>query len=129
VITLVTALGDGEVTVVTDETMGEKDPRLAQLLAAATAGAPPRRRLPSASGRKSGRLTTGKCLDWLHGFWSDLAMKVTSIGARIFEVARWLWSRFAPLSARFEILEVAVDLDQTAVGRAARHRTRASGYL
>ena len=33
--------GDGEVTVVTDETMGKKDPLLARLLAAATAGAPP----------------------------------------------------------------------------------------
>jgi len=41
VITLVTAPGDGEVTVVTDETMGEQDPLLAQLLAAATTGAPP----------------------------------------------------------------------------------------
>jgi len=41
VITLVTAPGDGEVTVVTDETMGEKDPLLARLLAAATAGASP----------------------------------------------------------------------------------------
>jgi hypothetical protein len=39
VITLVTAPGDGEVTVVTDETMAEKDPLLAKLLAAATAGA------------------------------------------------------------------------------------------
>ena len=29
--------GDGEVTVVTDETIGEEDPLLAQLLAAATA--------------------------------------------------------------------------------------------
>jgi hypothetical protein len=37
----VTAPGDGEVTVVTDETMGEKDPLLASLLAAATAGASP----------------------------------------------------------------------------------------
>ena len=37
-------------------------------------------------------------------------MKVTSIGTRIFEVARWLWSRFAPLPVRFEILEVAADL-------------------
>jgi hypothetical protein len=37
VITLVTAPGDGEVTVVGDETMGEKDPLLAKLLAAATA--------------------------------------------------------------------------------------------
>ena len=36
-----TAPGDGEVTVVTDETMGEKDPLLARLLAAATAGASP----------------------------------------------------------------------------------------
>ena len=36
-----TAPGDGEVTVVADETMGEKDPLLAKLLAAATAGAPP----------------------------------------------------------------------------------------
>jgi len=34
VIALVTAPGDGEVTVVTDETMGEKDPLLAKLLAA-----------------------------------------------------------------------------------------------
>jgi hypothetical protein len=41
VITLVTAPGDGEVTVVTDETMGEKDPLLARLLAAATAGVEP----------------------------------------------------------------------------------------
>ena len=41
VITLVTAPGDGEVTVVGDETIGEKDPLLAKLLAAATAGAPP----------------------------------------------------------------------------------------
>jgi hypothetical protein len=41
VITLVTAPGDGEVTVVSDETMGEKDPLLARLLAAATAGASP----------------------------------------------------------------------------------------
>ena len=40
VITLVAAPGDGEVTVVTDETMGEEDPLLARLLAAATAGAP-----------------------------------------------------------------------------------------
>jgi hypothetical protein len=39
VTTLVTAPGDGEVTVVTDETMAEKDPLLAKLLAAATAGA------------------------------------------------------------------------------------------
>lgn len=38
VITLVTAPGDEEVTVVTDETMGEKDPLLAKLLAAAIAG-------------------------------------------------------------------------------------------
>ena len=41
VITLVTAPGEGEVTVVTDETIGEKDPLLAKLLAAATAGASP----------------------------------------------------------------------------------------
>jgi len=41
VITLVTAPGDGEVTVMTDETLGDKDPLLARLLAAATAGAPP----------------------------------------------------------------------------------------
>jgi hypothetical protein len=38
VITLVTAPGDGEVTVVTDDTMAEKDPLLAKLLAAATSG-------------------------------------------------------------------------------------------
>jgi hypothetical protein len=41
VITLVTAPGGGEVTVVTDDTMGEEDPLLARLLAAATAGTPP----------------------------------------------------------------------------------------
>ena len=41
VITLVTAPGDGEITVVSDETMGEKDPLLAKLLAAAAAGAEP----------------------------------------------------------------------------------------
>ena len=41
VITLATAPGDGEVTVVSDETMGEKDPLLARLLAAAAAGAAP----------------------------------------------------------------------------------------
>jgi hypothetical protein len=41
VITLVTAPGDGEVTVVTDESLGEKDPLLAKLLAAAAAGAEP----------------------------------------------------------------------------------------
>src|SRR5450759_1266141 len=41
VITLVTAPGDDEVTVVGDEAMGEKDPLLARLLAAATTGAPP----------------------------------------------------------------------------------------
>jgi hypothetical protein len=37
----VTAPGDGEVTVVANETMGEKDPLLAKLLAATTAGMPP----------------------------------------------------------------------------------------
>ena len=41
VITLVSAPGDGEVTVVSDESMGDKDPLLARLLAAATAGVPP----------------------------------------------------------------------------------------
>ncbi len=41
VITLVTAPGDGEVTVVGDDTLGEKDPLLAKLLAAATAGTSP----------------------------------------------------------------------------------------
>jgi hypothetical protein len=41
VITVVTAPGDGEVTVVTDETLGDQDPLLARLLAAATAGSPP----------------------------------------------------------------------------------------
>jgi hypothetical protein len=41
VLTLVSAPGDGEVTVVTDEVIGEKDPLLAKLLAAATAGAAP----------------------------------------------------------------------------------------
>ena len=41
VITLVTAPGDGEIAVVADETMNEKDPLMARLLAAATAGAEP----------------------------------------------------------------------------------------
>ena len=41
VIALVTATGDGEVTVVGDESMGDEDPLLAKLLTAATAGAPP----------------------------------------------------------------------------------------
>jgi hypothetical protein len=41
VITLVATPSDGEVTVVTDKPMGEEDPPLARLLAAATAGAPP----------------------------------------------------------------------------------------
>jgi hypothetical protein len=35
----VTAPGEGEVTVVCDDTIGDKDPLLARLLAAATAGA------------------------------------------------------------------------------------------
>ncbi len=38
VLTLVTAPGDGEVTVVTDDSMAERDPLLAKLLAAATSG-------------------------------------------------------------------------------------------
>ena len=41
VITRVTAPGNGEVTVVPDETLGEQDPLLAKLLAAATTGAAP----------------------------------------------------------------------------------------
>src|SRR5450759_1557809 len=41
VITLVAAPGDGEVSVVTDDALGEEDPLLARLLAAATAGCPP----------------------------------------------------------------------------------------
>jgi hypothetical protein len=53
VITLVTAPGDGEVTVVTDETLGEKDPLLAKLLAAAAVGAPP---AGSANKRKAIRI-------------------------------------------------------------------------
>jgi hypothetical protein len=40
VISLVTAPGDGEVSVVTDDSLGEQDPLLARLLAAATSGAP-----------------------------------------------------------------------------------------
>jgi len=41
IITLAIAPGDGEVTVVGDESLGEKDPLLAKLLAAAAAGAEP----------------------------------------------------------------------------------------
>jgi hypothetical protein len=65
VITLVTAPGDGEVTVVTDETMGEKAPLLARLLAAATAGGPPAgdycvlaQRKPTSLRQVSGQLST-----------------------------------------------------------------------
>ena len=46
VISLVTAPGDGEVTVVADESMSEKDPLLAKLLAAAMAGAWANKRTP-----------------------------------------------------------------------------------
>ena len=41
VLSLVAAPGDGEVSVVADESIGEEDPLLAKLLAAATAGAEP----------------------------------------------------------------------------------------
>ena len=41
VIAAASAPGDGEVTIVGDDTLGETDPLLARLLAAATAGAPP----------------------------------------------------------------------------------------
>ena len=37
-------------------------------------------------------------------------MKVASIVTRIFEVARRLWSRFAPLPTRVEPIQVAADL-------------------
>ncbi len=40
-IPLVTSPGDGEITVVADETIAETDPLLAKLLAAATAGVEP----------------------------------------------------------------------------------------
>ena len=56
VITLVTAPGDGEVTVVTDETLGDEDPLLARLLAAATAGVPPAGPAGPASKRKPIRI-------------------------------------------------------------------------
>jgi hypothetical protein len=57
------APGDGEVTVVTDETMGEKDPLLAKLLAAAPAGAEPAGPLEVPSeweGRQQLRSTPGR---------------------------------------------------------------------
>ena len=44
VITLVTAPGDGEVTIVGDDSMAEKDPLLARLLAAAVAGGASKRK-------------------------------------------------------------------------------------
>jgi hypothetical protein len=55
VITLVTAPGDGEITVVCGETIGDKDPLLARLLAAATAGESP----------------AGEDGDWLNGQAAD----------------------------------------------------------
>ena len=84
VITLVTAPGDGEVTVVADETMGEKDPLLARLLAAATAGAAP---AGPANKRKAIRIVLdpddrpvakGKLCAQDHGFNLHAATKVAA---------------------------------------------------
>jgi hypothetical protein len=81
VITLVTAPGDGEVTVVGDETMGEQDPLLARLLAAATVGAVP------ASKRKPLRIVLdpderpvgkGTLCAQAHGFNVHAATKVAA---------------------------------------------------
>jgi hypothetical protein len=84
VITLVTAPGVGEVTVVGDESMGEKDPLLAKLLAAATAGAPP---AGWAQKRKPVRIvldpderpvTKGSLCGQSHGFNLHAATKVAA---------------------------------------------------
>ena len=84
VLTLVTAPGDGEVTVVADETMGEKDPLLARLLAAATAGAAP---AGPANKRKTIRIVLdpddrpvakGKLCAQDHGFNLHAATKVAA---------------------------------------------------
>jgi hypothetical protein len=84
VITLVAAPGDGEVTVVADETMGEKDPLLARLLAAATAGAAP---AGPANKRKAIRIVLdpddrpvakGKLCAQAHGFNLHAATKVAA---------------------------------------------------
>jgi Putative transposase len=84
VITLVTTPGDGEVTVVSDESMAEKDPLLAQLLAAATAGAPP---AGWAQKRKPVRIVLdpddrpvakGKLCSQAHGFNLHAATKVAA---------------------------------------------------
>jgi hypothetical protein len=80
----VTAPGDGEVTVVADETMGEKDPLLARLLAAATAGAAP---AGPANKRKAIRIVLdpddrpvakGKLCAQDHGFNLHAATKVAA---------------------------------------------------
>jgi hypothetical protein len=84
VITLVTAPGDGEVTVVADDTMAEKDPLLARLLAAATAGAAP---AGPANKRKSIRIVLdpddrpvakGKLCAQNHGFNLHMATRVAT---------------------------------------------------
>jgi hypothetical protein len=89
VITLVAAPGDGEVTVVADETMGEKDPLLARLLAAATAGASPAGCRPAgpANERKAIRIVLdpddrpvakGKLCAQDHGFNLHAATRVAA---------------------------------------------------
>jgi Putative transposase len=84
VITLVTAPGDGEVTVVTDDTLGENDPLLAKLLTAATAGAAP---VGPANKRKAIRIVLdlddrpvakGKLCAQEHGFNLHAATKVAA---------------------------------------------------
>jgi hypothetical protein len=84
VITLVTAPGDGEVTLVTDETIGEKDPLLAKLLAAATSGMPPagpankRRPVRIVLDPDDRPVAKGKLCSQAHGFNLHAATKVAA---------------------------------------------------
>ena len=79
-----TAPGDGEVTVVGDDSMDEKDPLLARLLAAAAAGAPP---AGPANKRKPVRIvldpddrpvTKGTLCSQAHGFNLHAATRVAA---------------------------------------------------
>jgi hypothetical protein len=84
VITLVTAPGDGEVSVVTDESMGEKDPLLAKLLAAAAAGMEPagpaskRQPIRIVLDRDERPVTKGALCGQTHGFNLQAATRVAA---------------------------------------------------
>ena len=114
VITLVTAPGDGEVTLVGDDSMGEKDPLLARLLAAATAGAP-----PAGPANKRKAIRRGK---------SRILKEGDSIGPRRFRswptmnIAEILHQTIAPLWPLLRPSTFAVDIGSAAwVGIAGIH--------